>query len=106
MESVADVIADLTFRGFCARMWDYPAIPGAIAIASGFTESVDGIQIYQNMVLVQTADSGWKVSCGVPSAYSEHKSLTEAVEVAAALVAELQAGGIPPAWLGRTRGCT
>lgn len=106
METTSDVIDQMTARGFCARSWDHPSTPGAIAIASSFEETEDGIRIYKHMVLVAPADAVWKVSCWVPSVQSEHQSLSEAVEVAAELVLELKAGGIPHNWLGRTKGCT
>jgi hypothetical protein len=104
MEPRAEAIDQLIARGFHAQTWDCPATPGAIAVASRVVQTEDGIPLLKNMVLVIPAGSVWRVRCELP-AESDHRSLAEAVEVAAALVSELQVGGVPHKWLGRTRPC-
>jgi hypothetical protein len=101
MESLAEAISQLRARGFHAQTWDCPATPGAIAVASRVVETQDGIRILKNMVLVVPAGSAWRVCCELP-VESEHCTLAEAVEVAAALVAELQAGRLPYKWLSQS----
>jgi len=78
MKSIAEAISHLTARGFYAQNWDFPATPGALAVASGVVETQDGIRILTHMVLVVPAGSGWKVCCDLP-AESEHGSLLEGI---------------------------
>jgi hypothetical protein len=94
MESISEAIEYLNSKGYCALCWDHPATPGALAVASGFVDTEEGIRIFKHMVLVVPSGSEWTVSCDIPGE-SRHPSLAEAVEVAAALVTERQAGGIP-----------
>ena len=101
MQSLSEAIAHLIARGYHAQAWEYPATPGALAVASEVIDAGDGLRILRHFVVVLPNEQGWRVCW--ERAESDHESLDNAVEAAADLVTELKAGGIPYKWLGRTR---
>jgi hypothetical protein len=104
MESLSDAIGHLTARGFHAQSWDCPAAPGALAVAAGVVETPDGIRILRHMALVIPAGPRWRANWEFGE--SEHRSLEEAVAVAAEVVSDLRAGRYPHQGPGLTKRCT